>query len=601
MAANDFTPPPANSGGISRPGRIKVHERPKDMKGTLRRLWTLTKGHRQGLGTVMLLSAFACAAVIIPPLVIGKTIEAIEGGSAARALTAALAAVYICDWLARFLQQYLMAAAAQRLVYRIRSALFASMIKLPLSFFDKHRHGELMSRLTNDVESISTTLSNSLSQLMTYSFTVVGIFAVMLFLSPYLTAVALIGVGLIFLITRAVTKRTRKLFASQQRTLGRMNGTVEENVSGLNVIKAFCRTERSRSEFTKCSAELQHISTKALIWSGLLMPMTNVINNLGFVAVSVVSGILAVNGMITVGMISSFLLYVRQFTRPFVEIANIYNNFQTALAGAERVFEIMDEKHEPPDAPDALPLENIRGFVEFRDVVFGYDEKLPILQGFSLKIPAGTKAAIVGETGAGKTTLINLLTRFYDVQGGMILLDGHSICDYRRHDLRNAFGTVLQDTALFAESIRENICCGRKNVTDGQLRAAAKAAGADSFIERLPDGYDTVLEQGGAELSQGERQLITIARAMLTDAPLLILDEATSSVDTVTEQKIRAAVLNLTAGRTSFIIAHRLSTVRSSDVIIVMDHGTVAEKGTHTALMAQNGLYAQMYRAQTGS
>ena len=354
-------------------------------------------------------------------------------------------------------------------------------------------------------------------------------------------------------------------------------------------------------EFEEKNDRLCRTSIRALIWSGYLMPLMNVINNLCYLSIAVLSGVLFVNGKLSdIGLISSFLLYVKQFTRPFVEIANIYNNFQTAVAGAERVFEILDEMPEPPDRVDALALQNPRGDIVFDHVKFGYTPEKTILEDISLNISAGTQVAIVGATGSGKTTIINLLTRFYDVSGGSITLDGHDLRDYRMTDLRDAFGVVLQDTALFAESVADNIRYGHDEATMEQVQNAARIADADSFIRRMPQGYDTVLAQGGAELSQGERQLLTIARAVLAGAPILILDEATSSVDTVTEQKIRRAMLNICKGRTSFIIAHRLSTIRDSDLIIVIDRGAIVEQGTHASLMAQGGRYAAMYRMQTG-
>lgn len=422
----------------------------------------------------------------------------------------------------------------------------------------------------------------------------------MLCLSPVLTMVSLFGVGLIFLLTKIITKRTKVLFSGQQKSLGSLNGQVEESISGLFVVKAFCREEAMEREFAEKNRELCKVSIRALICSGYLMPLMNVINNLLYVVMSVLCGVLFVNGRIAdIGLVTSFLLYVRQFTRPFVEIANIYNNFQTAVAGAERVFEILDEQPEPSDREDTVDLEHPRGDIELRHVEFGYQPGQPVLKDISIKIPEGTQTAIVGATGSGKTTIINLLTRFYDVSSGSILLDGHDLRDYRMEDLRRAFGVVLQDTSLFAATVRDNICYGHPEASLEQVQEAARTAGADSFIERLPKGYDTVLEHGGMELSQGERQLLTIARAVLANAPILILDEATSSVDTVTEQKIRRAMLKLCADRTSVIIAHRLSTIRDSDLIILLDNGKIAEQGNHEELMELNGRYAQMYRTQT--
>lgn len=595
--SKEMAPPPSSFGKGQR-GKPVV--KPKDMKGTLRRLWELTQGQRQGLGWLMLLSAVASASTILSPLLIGTAVTAIDTGTPALQLLILLAALYLTDWLVRFLQQFFMAAIGQRIILHIRSTLFEKMKALPLSFFDSRQHGELMSRLTNDVDNISTTISDSLTQLMTYGFTIIGILCIMLRLSLPLTCIAFISVWLIFLLTRTITKHTRKLFAQQQQILGKLNGQVEESISGQNMVKAFGREAEMTEQFEESNARLCQVATKAQIWSGFLMPLTNVINNLNFVIVAVVSGILAAYGRISVGLISSFLLYSRQFSRPFVDIANIYNNFQTAVAGAERIFEILEEEPEPADAPDALPLTAPRGEVEFSHVTFGYQAQEPVLKDVSFRVPAGTRVAVVGSTGAGKTTLINLLTRFYDVNSGSILLDGRDLRQYRLQDLRRTFGVVLQDTALFGMSVRDNISYGNKDVLPERIRAAAKTAGADSFIRRLPQGYDTILTQGGAALSQGERQLLTIARAVLQEAPILILDEATSSVDTVTEQRIRRAMLTITRGRTSFIIAHRLSTIRDSDLILLIEDGRIAEKGTHEELMELNGRYAGMYRTQMG-
>lgn len=595
--SKEMAPPPSSFGKGQR-GKPVV--KPKDMKGTLRRLWELTQGQRQGLGWLMLLSAVASASTILSPLLIGTAVTAIDTGNPALQLLILLAALYLTDWLVRFLQQFFMAAIGQRIILHIRSTLFEKMKALPLSFFDSRQHGELMSRLTNDVDNISTTISDWLTQLMTYGFTIIGILCIMLRLSLPLTCIAFISVWLIFLLTRTITKHTRKLFAQQQQILGKLNGQVEESISGLNMVKAFGREAEMTEQFEESNARLCQVATKAQIWSGFLMPLTNVINNLNFVIVAVVSGILAAYGRISVGLISSFLLYSRQFSRPFVDIANIYNNFQTAVAGAERIFEILEEEPEPADAPDALPLTAPRGEVEFSHVTFGYQAQEPVLKDVSFRVPAGTRVAVVGSTGAGKTTLINLLTRFYDVNSGSILLDGRDLRQYRLQDLRRTFGVVLQDTALFGMSVRDNISYGNKDVLPERIRAAAKTAGADSFIRRLPQGYDTILTQGGAALSQGERQLLTIARAVLQEAPILILDEATSSVDTVTEQRIRRAMLTITRGRTSFIIAHRLSTIRDSDLILLIEDGRIAEKGTHEELMELNGRYAGMYRTQMG-
>ncbi len=593
-------PPPVKDGMGRGMMRGKPVVKPKNMKGTLHRLWNLTEGRRNGFLWILLLSALASLSGVLGPVIIGSAVTAIDNGNPVGRIVLFLLALYAGDALVRFLQQFLMASLAHGVICHIRKTLFDVMLNLPLKFFDQHRHGELMSRLTNDVDNISSTISNSLAVLLTQAFSIAGICVMMLRLSPPLACVAFLSVSVVLIVTKVVTKQTRKLYSAQQKILGKLNGHIEESVSGLSVVKSFGMESEMMEQFEEYNEELRRISTKALIWSGYLMPIMNVINNMNYIILAVISGVMVIRGMIEIGMITSFLLYARRLSRPFIEVANVYNNFQTAVAGAERIFEIMDEEQEPEDVPDALEVHAVRGDIELKNVVFGYLPDVPVLKGISLKIPAGTRTAIVGTTGAGKTTVINLLTRFYDVNDGSILLDGHDLREYRMGDLRTFFGVVLQDTALFAESVKENIACGRRDVSMEEIVAAAEVAGADGFIRRLPQGYDTVLCQSGQELSQGERQLITIARAVLADAPILILDEATSSVDTMTEQKIRQAMLNITRGRTSFIIAHRLSTIRDSDLIVLIENGQIVEQGTHEELMKYGGRYAVMYRTQMG-
>ncbi|MCQ2770570.1 MAG: ABC transporter ATP-binding protein/permease [Clostridia bacterium] len=600
--ANNYSTPPSNMNGIQRPGRGMVVVKPKNLKGTLIRLWKTTAGHRKGLGWILLLSILASATAILSPFLSGKAITLINNGDPVNIVLLSLLIIYISEWLNKTLQQFIMAKTCQNIIHHIRMGLIQKTLKLPLSFFDKHQHGELMSRLTNDIDNISTTISNSLSLLFTYFFTIIGIFIMMVSLNPLLTLVSIVGIVAIFILTKFITSRTKKLFKERQVNLGALNGHIEEGISGITVVKAFSREEKMQQEFEEKNDKLCKTSIDALIYSGYLMPLTNVINNICFLLIAVFSGIMYLNNVFEdIGLITTFLLYIRQFNRPFVEIANIYNNFQTAVAGAERIFEIIDQDEEPADAKNAIKLENAKGDIEFKNVSFEYKKDYLILDDFSLKIKAGTQVAIVGPTGSGKTTIINLLTRFYDVTSGEITIDGHKLEEYTMKSLRETFGVVLQDSSLFASTVKDNIAYGHDNATFEEIVEAAELSGADSFINRLENKYDTLLEQGGLELSQGERQLITISRAVIAKAPIIILDEATSSVDTVTEQKIKRAMVNMCKGKTSFIIAHRLATIRDSDIILFIEKGKIIEQGSHDELIKLNGKYAQLYLTQTGA
>ena len=602
--AKNYTPPPQQQPGWRR--TLGTVVKPKDFKGTLKRIWSLVNSQRRALIGVFVLSGFISIAAMLTPYLIGKVIDHIKLDGADRISNTAITLIlvllfcYAGDSLFRFIQGFFMASISQKIIKLFRKQLFNHLTKLSISFFDTRQNGDLMSRLTNDIDNVSTTISDSFTQLIQLCFTLMGVLCIMLYLNIWLTLVALIATPLIFVLTKTITKHTKVLFKQQQDILGRLNGHIEENISGILLVKAFSREETVVSEFEILNNQLCETGTKALIWSGYLMPIMNVINNLCFIFVAITGGFMAVKGYITVGIISSFLLYSRQFTRPLNELANIYNTLQSAVAGAERVFEIMDEQPEVADAKNAKDINSLKGELTFEDVVFGYQTDRPIIKKLSLRVEAGTKVAIVGSTGAGKTTIISLLARFYDVNSGRILLDGKDIREYKRKDLRSCFGVVLQDTALFNMSIMENIRYGRRDATDDDVIQAARSANAHSFITRLPEGYNTPVGDGGGTLSQGEKQLITIARAILSNAPIMILDEATSSVDTRTERKIKQAVTRLTEGRTSFIIAHRLSTIRDCDLIVVLEHGEIAEAGNHKELMQQNGIYSTMYKTQTG-
>ncbi len=577
-------------------------ERAEDVRGTVLRLWTYLRRQKWALITVVFMTVATTATQLAGPYLLGVAIDNyILPGDLPGLLRIALLMLlfYWLHALLTWLVMYVMAGAAQRMLRDLRNDLFTKLQTLSLRYFDAHAHGDLMSRLTNDMETINMVLTDSVTRLISGVMMLVGVAAVMLWLNPYLAAVSLITVPLMMLtFTRWVGKRTRKGFREQQSSLGSLNGLIEETVTGQRVIKAYVREEAALNEFNTTNRQLRQAAIRAQIYAGLMGPTMNFINNSGLAIVAGAGGWMAINGLATVGAIASFINYTRQFGRPLNEMANLYNQIQAAVAGAERIFETIDEKPEVFDAPDAVSLDDMRGDVVMEDVTFSYTQGVPVLKHVSLHAKPGEIVALVGPTGAGKTTIVNVLTRFYDIDSGRILVDGHDIRHVKKDDLRRQLGIVLQDTFLFSGSVMDNIRYGQLDAGDDEVIAAAKMANADQFIHRLPHGYDTHLSERAGNLSQGQRQLLAIARAILANPSILILDEATSSVDTRTEKQIQEAMLRLMQGRTSFVIAHRLSTIRDADQILVVNNGEIIERGKHAELLARRGFYYDLYTSQ---
>lgn len=509
-----------------------------------------------------------------------------------------LGVVYVASSVFTYLQGILSAKLSQYTVKTMRRDLFDNLVHLPIKYFDTHRHGDLMSRMTNDVENISTTISQSIGSLISGVLTVLGSFAIMMVYSPLLTLISLSTIFLTIIVSSVMTKFMRKYFMQQQILLGRINGHVEEMVTGYRTVVAYSKEQDAIDEFSSMNDELRRCGIRAQICGGVMGPLMNCISNFGFVLIAAFGGWFTMRGMITVGTIQAFILYSKQFSRPINEIANQYANIQTAIAGAERIFEVMEAEHETDNGTSYFTAKNVKGDICFKDVVFGYEEGKTVLKGLDLDVKRGQKIAIVGATGSGKTTVVNLLTRFYDIDSGSITVDGVPITDIRMAELRRSIAIVLQDTVLFSGTIEDNIRYGKENASPEEVKAAAAHANADEFIERLPEGYAAQLSEGGSNLSQGQRQLLAIARAVLADPPILILDEATSSVDTRTEMHIQSAMVALMKNRTSLIIAHRLSTIRDADKIVVIDGGRVAEMGSHDELIALGGCYYKLYQTQ---
>jgi len=552
------------------------------------------------------LTIISSAAGIVSPYLIGKAINTYHISTRtvdARLLTELLVSLAVCyciGWAADTASGVLVVKATQRFVKYLRTALFSKLQKLPLNFYDTTSHGDTMSRITNDVDNISSTISQVTTQLIDSIFTICGTLTIMLILNKTLTAVALITVPLFFILSKTIAKNSRDYFLGQQRKLGELNATIEENIVGLKMVKAFNRQDYVIDDFKNTNRELCGFSTKAQIWAGLMMPLMNVINNLSYALIASIGGVMIVKNKVSVGLVVSFLAYSKQFGMPLNNLAGMFNNIQSALAGAERVFELLDEAEETPDKEDATELAMVRGEVEFQDVSFSYVPEISVLNNVSFSVKPGEVVALVGETGAGKTTIVNLLSRFYELESGRILIDGKDIANITRNSLHTCFSVVLQDTCLFSGTIYDNIKYAKPEASDREIIKAAKLAHADEFIGRLPQGYNTLVTSSTDNLSLGQRQLIAIARAVLCNAPILILDEATSSVDTKTEKEIQRALLSLMKNRTSFLIAHRLSTIRDADKIMVIYHGEIVEAGVHRELMDRKGLYYKMVVSQMG-
>lgn len=509
-----------------------------------------------------------------------------------------LLVLYIISAIFLFVQQYLMAGVAQRTIYKMRKEIDEKLSRLPLKYFDGRTHGEILSRAVNDMDNISSTLQQSVTQLISSITTLLGVIIMMLSISWLLTIIVLLTLPLSGFIVTGIAKRSQDYFRKQQKSLGELNGHVEEMYTGHKILKVFNHEQKAIDQFNYLNNNLYDAGWKAQYVSGIIMPLMRFVGNIGYVMVAVVGGIMTIQGAITLGDVQAFIQYSNQFTQPIAMLANIANVIQSAIASAERVFELLDEEEQVPEVEEPIAVENPKGAVEFQHVRFGYSPENLLMHDINIHVKPGQMIAVVGPTGAGKTTLVNLLMRFYEVNGGKILVDDVDIIERKRGELRRTFGMVLQNTWLFHGTIRDNIAYGREHATEDEIIRASQAAYADHFIRTLPEGYKTVLNEEATNISQGQKQLLTIARAFLADPEILILDEATSSVDTRTEQLIQDAMSRLMKGRTSFVIAHRLSTIRNADLILVMNHGTIIEKGTHEGLLAKKGFYADLYNSQ---
>ena len=597
---------PMGHGGHGMPG-----EKAKDFKGTMKKLTAYLGKFKAAIFFVMLFAVGSTVFNIAGPKILGKATTELFNGLVGKIsggpgidfdkigkILLMLLGLYVFSALFSFIQGYIMTGVSQKLTYQMRKEISEKIRRLPMNYFDKVSHGEILSRITNDVDTLSQSLNQSATQMITSVTTIVGVLVMMLSISPLMTLIALLILPVSVGFISVIVKYSQRYFKNQQEYLGHVNGQVEEVYGGHNIVKAFNKEEDVIAEFERDNDILCESAWKSQFLSGMMMPIMQFVGNLGYVAVVILGGYLAMKKTIEVGDIQSFIQYVRNFTQPIQQAAQVANMLQSTAAASERVFEFLEEAEEDQTVPEAVTIEGLQGRVEFDHVRFGYNPEHTIIHDFSAKIEPGQKIAIVGPTGAGKTTMVKLLMRFYDVGGGSIKVDGHDVCDFNRSELREMFGMVLQDTWLFKGSIEENIRYGKLDATREEVEDAAKAAYVHRFVQTLPGGYEMELNEEANNVSQGQKQLLTIARAILADPKILILDEATSSVDTRTEVRIQKAMDNLMRGRTSFIIAHRLSTIRDADLILVMKDGDIVEQGNHEELLEQNGFYAELYNSQ---
>ncbi|TJX67725.1 ABC transporter ATP-binding protein [Soehngenia saccharolytica] len=590
--------------GIHGPHSIIPVEKPKDSSSTLRRLFSYFGEEKNKIFIAFALVILSTFLTLLVPYFTGKIVDALTVPKEkinllkVRRLILFVLSFYAFSSLFMYMQEFIIAGISQRVVYNIRKDIFAKFQKMPVIFFDKTTHGELMSRVTNDIDNINNTISQTMIQFMQTFISTIGTVIIMFYINEIMALITLATVPIVLLVTKIIANNTKKYFKTQQQFLGNLNGHIEESISGIDVVRMFNKEDDMIGKFKKYNDDLKEVGIKAQIWSGFIMPIMNAIGNLTFVIIVLSGSLLTLKNIITIGVVTSFIFYSKQFQKPINELASTFNQLQSGIAGAERVFEILDETDEREDEPDAIEIKDVDGKVEFKNVYFNYNENKEVLKDISFVVEAGTNVALVGPTGAGKTTIVNLLTNFYEVTKGEILIDDINIKKYKKNSLREMFGVVLQDTYLFSGTIKENIRYGKLDAADEEIIRACKISNADEFIKRLPNGYETYITEGGGNLSQGQRQLLAIARAVLKDPSILILDEATSNVDTRTELKIQEAMISLMENRTTFIIAHRLSTIRDADIIMMIEGGKIIEKGTHEELIAKKGAYFNLYMSQ---